>query len=79
MPISTRLLFTVFLYSPGLVAFDPGVFVIGRPPPKDELELVDEIPGGEKVTMAWTQPKLLISLVDTCPNLVSLNLTGKYK
>ena len=65
--------------SEGLLVFNPGVTVIGRPRPQDDECSDDEgtRPEGEKVSLCWTSPKLFINLVDTCKNLNLLNLTGE--
>ena len=55
-----------------LEVFNPGLFLIDRPSEEDFNE--DE---PHKVSLCWNNPQLLISLVDHCPKIQTLNLLGK--
>ena len=52
-----------------LEVFNPGLFLIDRPSEEDFNE--DE---PHKVSLCWNNPQVLISLVDHCPNITTLNL-----
>jgi len=55
----------------GLLVFNPGLFIIDRQNPDDDLS-------GEphKISLCWNQPQILIDLVEKAPMLTSLNLIG---
>ena len=61
--------FKCFHYS--LDVFNPGLFIIDRQNPEDDL-----INEPHKISLCWNQPQLLINLVDKAKNLSNLNLIG---
>ena len=54
-----------------LEVFNPGLFIIDRP--KEEDYDIEEV---HKVSLCWNEPQVLISLVDHCESLQTLNLLG---
>ena len=54
-----------------LEVFNPGLFIIDRP--KEEDFDIEEV---HKVSLCWNEPQVLISLVDNCRSLQTLNLLG---
>ena len=64
----------VFIYSSrknDLEVFSPGLFIIDRQTPEDCL-----LSEHHKVSLCWSQPQLLINLVDKGSKLTRLNLSG---